>query len=101
MSDLQFGFKKGLSSCVCTMVIKETIAYYNSNEGHVYCVTLDATKAFDRVNYAKLFPKLFERKIPFIVIRYLFEHKQLSIWQLISVIQKLITQTQFRKYATD
>ena len=72
-SDLQFGFKKGLSTSMCTMVIKETIAYYTSNESNVYCVMLDATKAFDRVNYAKLFPKLFERKIPLIVIRYLFQ----------------------------
>jgi Reverse transcriptase (RNA-dependent DNA polymerase) len=58
---------------MCTMVIKETIGYYTSNEIHVYCVMLDATKAFDRVNHAKLFPKLFECKIPLTVIRYLFE----------------------------
>jgi hypothetical protein len=36
---------------------KETLAYYINNVSPVYCVMLDATKAFDRVNYwhCKLF----------------------------------------------
>ena len=40
-----------------TLVLKESIDYYNSNRGTVYCVMLDAPKAFDRVQYCKLFHK--------------------------------------------
>ena len=43
---------------MCTMVLKETVAYYTSHESSVHCVMLDATKAFDRVDYYKLFAKL-------------------------------------------
>jgi len=39
---------------MCTMVHKDVIAYY-SKHGSLYCIMLDATKAFDRVNYCKLF----------------------------------------------
>ena len=54
-SDLQFGFKARRSTNMCSMVLKETIAYYVNNRSTVYCTMLDATKAFDRVEYAKLF----------------------------------------------
>ena len=55
VSDLQFWFRSKRSSDQCTMVLKETIAYYTHNGSPVYSVFLDATKAFDRVNYCKLF----------------------------------------------
>ena len=58
--DLQFGFK----STMCTMVLKETIAYYVKNRSSVFCTFLDASKAFDRVHYCKLFRLLIERGIP-------------------------------------
>jgi Reverse transcriptase (RNA-dependent DNA polymerase) len=32
---------------------------------------LDASKAFDRIKHSKLFDKLFERKVPVVVIRWL------------------------------
>jgi hypothetical protein len=35
-SELQFGFKKGHSTNACTMVLKETIAYYTSNHNSVF-----------------------------------------------------------------
>jgi len=46
------------------MVLKETISYYVHNSSPVYCVFLDVTKAFDRVNYVKLFRILVERGLP-------------------------------------
>lgn len=70
-SDLQFGFKKGHSTSMCTQLLKETVAYYTSNNSSVYCTLLDASKAFDRVSYAKLFVKLLNRDISPIVIRLL------------------------------
>ena len=37
------------------MVLKEAMAYYHCNNSSVFCTFLDASKAFDRVNYCKLF----------------------------------------------
>jgi hypothetical protein len=55
---------------MCTLLLKETISYYTRNDSSVYCVLLDATKAFDRISYVKLFHKLIDRKLPAIVIRF-------------------------------
>jgi hypothetical protein len=56
---------------MCTMLLKETIAYCLSSNSSVYCIMLDATKAFDRVNYSKLFRELITRCLPFVYIRFL------------------------------
>jgi hypothetical protein len=69
--DLQFGFQPKRSTDMCTMLLKETIAYYNSNESPVYCAMLDATKAFDRVDYCKLFRELLKRNLPVVFTRLL------------------------------
>jgi len=53
------------------MVLKETVAYYTSNQSPVFCVMLDATKAFDRVSYVRLFRMLQDRNIPPVVLRFL------------------------------
>ena len=45
------------------MALKETIAYYTHNGSQVYSVFLDATKAFDLVDYFKLFDVLVQRKL--------------------------------------
>jgi len=50
-SELQFGFKNNSSTHMCTMVLKETLLYYTHHNSFVYCAFLDATKAFDRVNF--------------------------------------------------
>jgi hypothetical protein len=68
----QFGFKPKGSTAVCTMLVKETISYYRVRTNDVYCVFLDASKAFDKVHYAKLFSCLFERNIPIVFVRFLF-----------------------------
>ena len=70
-SDLQFSFKTKRSTSMCTMVIKEVISYYVNNGNSVYCTLLDATKAFDRVDYCKLFHVLLNRKLPVACIRLL------------------------------
>ena len=68
-SERQFGFKKGHSTFMCTMVLKETIDYYTSNNETVFCTLLNATKAFDRIKYCRLFRCLVDRKLPTVVIR--------------------------------
>ena len=50
-----------VSTNMCTFVLKETISYYKMNKNAVYCLFLDASKAFDRVNFVKLFKKICDR----------------------------------------
>ena len=70
-SELQFGFKSKHSTNMCTMVLKETISYYIKHQSSVYCTFLDASKAFDRVHYCKLFRLLIKRGLPACIIRIL------------------------------
>jgi len=71
-SDLLFGFKRRHSTTMCSMVLKECLAYYTVDGGSAFCTLLDATKAFDRVNYCKLFQLLLKRNIPSVYLRFLF-----------------------------
>ena len=72
-SDLQFAFKEEHSTTMCTSVIKEVIAHYNSRNSNVYACLLDASKAFDRLNHGKLFNLLLERDLPAVVLRFLID----------------------------
>jgi len=69
--DLQFGFKKNRSTAMCSMIVKEVIAYYVNSDSNVHCVFLDSSKAFDKVEYCKLFNLLLNRHIPPHIIRVL------------------------------
>ena len=42
-SDLQFGFKRKLSSNAAASIVKETIDYYLSKKGTVYSLTLNTS----------------------------------------------------------
>ena len=46
---------------MCTFMVLETIEYYKSNGSNVHVMLLDATKAFDRLNYIKLLEKLLSK----------------------------------------
>ena len=46
--DLQFGFKNGLSTTMCTFMVKDTISYYVNNGSTVHVLLLDASKARQR-----------------------------------------------------
>ena len=70
-SNLQFGFKKKSSPVMCAMTAQEVISHYNSNKNKVFTVLLDASKAFDRVNYITLFEKLLKRQMCPLVMRLL------------------------------
>ena len=65
------------------MILKETLEHYRRNGSTVYCTILDATKAFDRVEYCKLVRLLLVKKLPPIIIRvllhmYLFHFTQVA-----------------------
>ena len=69
-SDLQFGFQKKNSTTMCSWVVNETINFFNNRDTPVFACFLDLTKAFDLVNFSKLFSKL-RNKIGSIFIRLL------------------------------
>ena len=70
-SDLQFGYKSGSSTTLCTSMVMETVSYFVSNGSNVYGLMLDASKAFDRVSYCKLFRLLIDRGICPVYCRFL------------------------------
>jgi hypothetical protein len=72
-SDLQFGFKEGLSTDMAAATVLETIDYYVNGNGRVFMLALDATKAFDRVGFVELFRNLFERNVNPLYIRLLYK----------------------------
>ena len=49
--DNQFGFKSFHSTDLCIYILKEYIEYYKNRGTTVYVTFLDASKAFDRLNY--------------------------------------------------
>ena len=67
--DHQFGFKKQHSTTQCTFVVNEVIKYYNRNGSTVRAVLLDASKAFDRVHYVKLFRLQLPIKLCLLVLK--------------------------------
>lgn len=73
-SNLQFAFKEEHDTTMCTAMLKETISYFLNNKSNVYVCLLDASKAFDKVHYGKLFRLLIDRKLPAIVIRFLLDN---------------------------
>ena len=70
-SNLQFGFKKDMSTTMCTGVLKHVIAKYIQSESSVYACFLDASKAFDLVRHDILFELLLSRGLPPLVVRLL------------------------------
>ena len=69
-SDRQFGFKAKHSTVQCTFVVKE-LQYYITRGSSPLLLLLDASKAFDRVNYVKLFNLLIKKGICTLVARLL------------------------------
>ena len=67
--DLQFGFKENSSTIICTQLLIETIEYYNSNNTDCFMLLLDASKAFDRIEYVRLFTLLRLRNMCPLVLR--------------------------------
>ena len=78
----QFGFKSGHSTAVCTNVLKSVVGYCTSRASHVFSCFVDYNKAFDRVNFWKLFNELLNGRVNTYVV------KILAFWyskQLIAV----------------
>jgi len=63
----QFGFKAGHSTALCTSAFKRTVEYYR-DRGSLFTCFVDITKAFDSVNYWKLFNKLLDDGIDVAIV---------------------------------
>ena len=72
-SNLQFAYTPNAATTQCTFVTNETIQYYNSNGSDVHAILLDATKAFDRVQYITLFQELMRKGICPLLCKYLMD----------------------------
>lgn len=84
-SDLQFGFKPKHSTVQCTFVLNEVVEYYNTRHSPVFVTLLDASRAFDRVQYIKLFTLLLDRGMCPTLVKCLiimYTHQSLYVrWQ--------------------
>jgi exonuclease III len=63
VSNMQFGFRENHSTDICTGILKDTIEYYKRRRSYVFLCFLDIKKAFDSVNYWKLFKMLLKRGV--------------------------------------
>ncbi len=71
-SGLQFGFKPLVSTTHCIMSLIETVNYYNFNKTNAYVLILNDSKAFDRVEYCKLFKIILRKNVSPLIVRLLF-----------------------------
>ena len=81
-SDLQFGFKEHAYTTQCTFAVTEVFSYHNSEGIDVFVVVFDATKAFDRTDFCKLFRKLLDRNMPpllLILLLYMYTNQNLHV----------------------
>ena len=70
-ADNQFGFKKKHGTDLCIYALKEIIDRYSSHNSTVFLCFIDASRAFDRINHAKLFQKMLDRGTPKHIVRLL------------------------------
>ena len=59
-----------------TSLIKNIISYYRANNSKVYGCMLDASKAYDRIHFGKLFDILLQKQVPGVFIRLLLDSYQ-------------------------
>ena len=72
-SDMQFAYETQHLIALCSVVYLETLQYYRQNGSQVFSCLLDASKAFDRIHYGKLFNMLIDRNLPAFIICALFD----------------------------
>ena len=67
----QFGFKQQSSTTMCTGLLMETVSFFTTRDSNVYTILLDASKAFDLVDYDNLFKLLYDRGMNKFMLRLL------------------------------
>ena len=56
---------------MCTVILREVVSHYLEDNSNIYCCLLDASKAFDRIHYGKLFSILLSKNMHRLVLRLL------------------------------
>ena len=83
----QYGFTKGRGMQKALLTIRVIIEYHNRQDTPVYVASLDASKAFDKINHYGLFISLIKRKVPALLLNVLINwHLRLSgvvRWQVL------------------
>ena len=78
-------FREGYSTDICTDVLKETVNTFCDNGSYVFTCFVDLSKAFDTVNFWKLFSELKERGVAHNVVKllaYSYGNEELRVaWQ--------------------
>ena len=69
--DNQFGFKRKHSTEFCIYTLKEFIDYYKQRGTTIFVTFLDASKAFDKIDFWLLFQKLITKDFPVFIIKIL------------------------------
>ena len=69
-NDNQFSYKAKHSTEMCIFTLKSIVDYYISSSSPVYLCYIDASKAFDRINFWNLFHRLIDRNVPAILVRF-------------------------------
>ena len=62
--ELQFDFKKDVGCTDAIFLLSETVDYFRSRGSSIFAAALDFKKAFDRINYYKLFSSLIKAGFP-------------------------------------
>ena len=94
--DLQFGFKENSSTIICTQLLIETIEYYNSNNTDCFMLLLDASKAFDRIEYSTLFNNLRNRNMCPVTLRLIMNSGVVVVERLERSLQFLFSRVERR-----
>ena len=69
--DNQFGFKRKHSTEFCIYTLKEFSDYYKQRGTTIFVTFLDASKAFDKIDFWLLFQKLITKDFPVFIIKML------------------------------
>ena len=68
-NNYQFGYKRNVSTTLCSFMVTSTLQYYISGGSPVYAAFLDLSKAFDKVQHSKLFRLLMNHGVCAVLIR--------------------------------
>jgi hypothetical protein len=79
---LQRGFTQKASSLNTTFIVTQTTNHYREISNEIFIITLDAQKAFDKVNHELLFNKLYHDGIQgdlWILLRNMYKNLNVKV----------------------
>ena len=79
----QFGFKRAHGTEMAIFALKQTVDFYRNQDTPSYMYSLDAKKAFDRVNHWMLAKKPLDRNVPLDIVKlfiFLYREQEFMVW---------------------